>query len=91
MKRISVLPEELDIILSELKSIKSQLQQSQQQITNPILSTEQLMELLQVSRRTIQGWRNHNIIEFSAVNGKFYYRLSAVERMLNNHLQKMEG
>ena len=91
MKRISVLPEELDIILSELKSIKSQLQQSQQQITNPILSTEQLMELLHVSRRTIQSWRDSNIIEFSAVNGKFYYRLSAVERMLNNHLQKMEG
>lgn len=55
------------------------------EVVEPIYNTEQLLELLQVSRKTLQGWRDKGLIEFSAVNGKFYYRHGSVMKMLDNH------
>ncbi len=58
--------------------------------SDPILNTEDVMKLLQVSRRTLQGWRDNGLIEFSAINGKFYYRMASINKMLDKHLQKQE-
>jgi len=55
------------------------------EVVEPIYNTEQLLDLLKVSRKTLQGWRDKGLIEFSAVNGKFYYRHGAVIKMLDNH------
>ena len=66
-------------------SVKDQLFQS-----DPILNTEDVMKLLQVSRRTLQSWRDQGLISFSAIHGKFYYRMSSINKMLDAHLQKQE-
>lgn len=58
--------------------------------SDPILNTEDVMQLLQVSRRTLQNWRDQGLISFSAVHGKFYYRLSSIDKMLDAHLQTQE-
>lgn len=89
-RRIVVLPEELDVIEQRLLMIEKVLKNDQHQVEDPILGTEELMALLKVSRRTVQSWRDAGLIEFSAVNSKFYYRLSAVEKMLDNNLVKLE-
>lgn len=89
-KRIVVLPEELEVIENRLVEIEKILKNEQKNIADPILGTEGVMTLLNVSRRTLQTWRDQGIIEFSTVNGKFYYRMSAINLMLDKHLQKME-
>ncbi len=91
MRRIVVLPEQLEVIEDRLKEIEKVLKSEQHHMEDPILDTEDLMTLLKVSRRTSQNWRDQGMIEFSAVGGKFYYRLSAINKMLDNHLQKEEG
>jgi hypothetical protein len=58
--------------------------------SDPILNTEDVMSLLQVSRRTLQNWRDQGLISFSAIHGKFYYRLSSINKMLEAHLQTQE-
>lgn len=55
------------------------------EVVEPIYNTDQLLDLLQVSRRTLQDWRDKGLIEFSAIRGKFYYRYSSVMKMLDNH------
>lgn len=55
------------------------------EVVEPIYNTDQLLDLLQVSRRTLQDWRDKGLIEFSAIRGKFYYRYSSVIKMLDNH------
>lgn len=54
------------------------------EVVEPIYNTEQLMELLKVSRRTLQDWRDKGLINFSAIRGKFYYQHSDVVAMLNS-------
>ena len=67
------------------------LKKEQKQIEDPILSTGEVLKLLKVSPRSLQTWRDEALIEFSAVKSKFYYRLSAIYKMLDNHLQKEGG
>jgi len=88
MARIIVLPEELQVIENRLSEIEKALRNQQAEITDPILTTEGVMNLLKVSRRCLQNWRDEGLIEFSAVNGKFYYRLSAITKMLDANLKK---
>jgi hypothetical protein len=57
-----------------------------QNIEDPILSTDDIMSLLKVSRRTLQNWRDRGVIEFSQINGKIYYRRSAINKMLDQNL-----
>lgn len=90
-RRIVVLPEELEVIENRLIEIEKVLKKEQHHTDDPILDTEGVMNLLKVSRRSLQNWRDQGVIEFSAVGGKFYYRLSAINKMLDNHLQKMEA
>jgi hypothetical protein len=91
MGRIIVLPEDLEVIVDRLKGIEKALKKERAFTDDPILSTEDVMNLLKVSRRCLQSWRDEGVIEFSAVKGKFYYRLSAIYRMLDSHLQKTGG
>jgi hypothetical protein len=84
-KRIIVLPEELEVIEQRLSKIENVLKHEQHQVEDPILGTEELMALLKVSRRTVQSWRDAGLIEFSAVKSKFYYRMSAINKLLNSN------
>jgi len=90
-KRIIILPEELEVLVHRLKEIEKMLKNEQKNIEDPILNTEGVMKLLNVSRRSLQNWRDSGLIEFSSVKGKFYYRVSAINKMLDRHLQKMEA
>jgi hypothetical protein len=53
------------------------------ELIEPIYNTEQLLELMKISRKTLQGWRDKGLIKFSAIRGKFYYQHSDVVDMLN--------
>lgn len=88
-RRISLTPGESLAIYEKLDAIERELKKDQQ-ILDPILSTEQVLKLLNISRRLLQKWRDEETIEFSAINGKFFYRMSAINKMLDQNLQKME-
>jgi phage terminase Nu1 subunit (DNA packaging protein) len=55
------------------------------EIIEPIYNTDQLMNLLTVSRRTVQNWRDKGLIAFSAISNKIYYRHSDIITFLNTH------
>ncbi len=87
-RRIIVLPEELEVIENRLEGIEKALKKEQHQVDDPILNTDAVMALLKISRRSLQNWRDHGLIEFSPIGGKFYYRMSAIIRMLDENIQR---
>jgi len=50
-----------------------------------IYSTRELAKELSVSTKTIQNWRQQQLIEFSQVGHKVFYTGRAVEEFLANH------
>lgn len=46
---------------------------------------QEFMQLMNISKRTAQEWRNKKIIEFSQVGNKIYYKLSDIQKLLNDN------
>jgi hypothetical protein len=88
--RKKALPEELEPIEYRLEAIENLLKKEVKvsPIQDPIYTTEKVMSLLSISRRTLQSWRDEGKLTFSVIGNKFYYRLSAIEALLSSHLQQ---
>lgn len=83
-----MLPEQLQVVVDRLDKVEKALKAEHRNIEDPILDSEGVMKLLNISRRTLQTLRDERLIEFSQVNGKFFYRMTAINRMLDNHIRK---
>ena len=88
MHRIIVLPEQLQVVVDRLEKVEKALKTEQRNIEDPILDSEGVMKILNISRRTLQNMRDERLLEYSQVNGKFYYRMSAINRMLDSNIRK---
>ena len=86
---------ELITIDSEVyKELKEQINQiatfvynSQNKIVeNRWIGSDEAISLLGVSERTLQRFRSERIIEYSIIKGRCRYRLSEIERILEEHI-----
>ena len=55
------------------------------------LDNSEVMIILKVSKRTLQGYRDEGKIPYSQVGGKIYYRAADVEKFLYNGFHKIPG
>lgn len=53
-----------------------------------LLTDAELSEMLKVSRRTLQEYRNARLVSFIELRGKTLYRESDIERMLEQNYRK---
>ena len=47
------------------------------------LSNDDVCNLLQISKRTLQSYRDNGILSFSQIGRKLYYKVSDVENLIN--------
>jgi hypothetical protein len=47
------------------------------------LTKHDVMELMQISERTLQNWRSKGILPYSKIHGKLYYNESDIQEMLH--------
>ncbi len=52
------------------------------------LDNQEFMQLLKISKRTAQNYRDAGLISFSQIGSKIYYKLSDVEDLLKKHYNK---
>jgi Helix-turn-helix domain len=50
-----------------------------------ILDDDALLKYFNISKRTSAEWRNKRLITYFKIGKKVYYKLSDVEKMLENH------
>jgi predicted lipase len=73
-------------ILAETTEINSKLKSGNHQ--NPedvVYNNQQFMKLMDISKRTAQDWRDKKVIHFIQIGNKIYYRLSDVQKLLNDN------
>lgn len=75
-------------IVSKIEAIQSQLTAKEKQPKEQWLDNQELMQLLKISKRTAQHYRDSGVISFSQVGNKIYYKLSDIEAMLQKHYNK---
>lgn len=77
-----------DTILKNMEDLKEVLFEKQKRPEDTILTNKQFLELMGISSRTGQTWRDNNLISFSQIGNCLYYRLSDVLEFLNNYFHE---
>lgn len=77
-------------IIQNLHEIKAlhQKNNSPGPLSENWLDIPETCELLKVSKRTLQAYRDDGILPFSQIGGKIYFRASDIEAHLIKHYKK---
>ena len=88
MDTINITKTEYEEILSRLNEISKEVSTKRAKFSEPWIDNADLMQLLKVSRRTLQNYRDNRDIAFSIIGNKLYYKMSDVEDLLNRNYKK---
>ena len=82
--------------IKELKMMIQLLRQSRAVVLNDSwLDNQEVLQLLHISLRTLQTLRSNGTLPYSKIRGKFYYKVSDIEQLLQenyyNHNFKQDG
>ena len=69
-------------IKTHIKEIQNAKSQS---ITDKWIDGQEVMMTLHVSKRTLQTLRDTNVLPFSRINGKFYYKVADIDKLLETN------
>ena len=89
-KRIVVPHEEIEQILERLDRIEESVRIRQKMPEQTFFDNQEFLQIMNVSKRTAQSWRNTKVIAYSQVGAKIYYRMDDILKMLNEHYQPLK-
>ncbi len=92
----------IDLILAlsqDIKDLKARidlLRQSRAEVLKDTwIDNQDVLHTLHISKRTLQTFRDNGTLPYSKIKGKFYYKVSDVEQLLQdnyyNHNFKRDG
>ncbi|HEY1056453.1 MAG TPA: helix-turn-helix domain-containing protein, partial [Emticicia sp.] len=76
-----ITPGELGILLKKMNAIQKAIEDVKPPVVKDWLTGEEVIELLDISSRTLQNYRDRGILGFSAVGKKLYYKRIDVEQL----------
>ena len=88
MLESAITTREYQDLVTRLDDISKKLSSKEKATKEAWLDNQEFMQLLKVSRRTAQNYRDTNLIAFSIIGNKIYYKVSDVEELLNRHYRK---
>lgn len=90
MQVITIESQAFQKIVDQLEAIQQKL--NQQKETTPLsdvwMDNQDVCELLHISKRTLQHYRDKGILPFSQIGAKIYYKASDVDEFLGKHYKK---
>lgn len=82
----------VDLILSlsqEIKYIKAYIQLLKEtraeRLKDSWIDNQDVLQTLHISKRTLQTFRKNGTLPYSKVQGKFYYKVSDIEKLLQSN------
>lgn len=92
----------IDLLLAlshEMKDIKARIELLRQsrvdRLKHTWIDNQDVLQLLHISKRTLQTLRANGTLPYSKIKGKFYYKVSDIEQLLQdnyyNHNFKCHG
>lgn len=76
-------------ILQEIQKIQAFLKQGHrsgfQQLKDDWMDGQQVLQMLNISPRSLQGLRNSRALPYSKIRGKIYYRSEDIEKLLESN------
>lgn len=80
--------QEYQDLVKRLDEITKKLAAKETGMKERWIDNTEFMNLLRISRRTAQSYRDNNMIAFSIIGNKIFYKISEVESLLERHYRK---
>jgi hypothetical protein len=82
-------------ISQEIKTIKTYIEFFRktrlEKFNEAWIDGQDVMQVLHISKRTLQSLRDSGSLPYSRLNGKFYYKLSDIENMLESNYSNIKS
>ena len=88
MEAVILTKDQYTDLLAKIDNINTQLNSKADAKKETFLDNQEFLQLMKISKRTAQTWRDEGKISFSQVGSKIYYKLSDVEKLLQAHYNK---
>lgn len=88
MEVITLQSEAYKDLVKKLDEINTRLNAKEKEPKEIWLDNQEFLQLLKISKRTAQSYRDTGLISFSQIGSKIYYKLADVEEMMKSHYNK---
>ncbi|WP_445957616.1 helix-turn-helix domain-containing protein [Yeosuana sp.] len=88
MEAIILTKDQYQELLGRIDEIKSSITDKSKNPEDAFLDNADFLQLMNISKRTAQSWRDEGKISFSQIGNKIYYRMSDVQALLNKNYNK---
>ncbi|MBW4971181.1 helix-turn-helix domain-containing protein [Croceibacter atlanticus] len=75
-------------LLGRIEEINTKITETSKKPEDVFLDNADFLQLMHISKRTAQTWRDEGKISFSQIGNKIYYRMSDVQTLLNKNYNK---
>jgi excisionase family DNA binding protein len=87
METVSIPADVYNDLLSKVDNIFNRLENPAEKypLNERWLDIQETCQLLKISKRTLQAYRDNGILSFSQIGGKIYFKVADIEEHLKKH------
>jgi len=87
MEAIILSSEQFDKLVSQIEILNERVEKINRKdpLEDRWLDIQDVCELLHISKRTLQSYRDKGILPFSQIGAKIYYKASDIQKHLDKH------
>ena len=85
MNAVILTVEQYKDLVNRLDSLNRKLEEKSKTPEETFLDNQEFLQLMTISKRTAQTWRDEGIVSFSQIGSKIYYRMSDVKKLLDKN------
>lgn len=87
-QKIDELNTQHSVLMQKLENLITTLNHEKQETNSSFVDNNQFSKLMNISKRTAQQWRDNNVISYSQVGNKIFYRITDIEKLLQDNYIK---
>jgi hypothetical protein len=88
MEAIILSAQQYTDLVNRLETLNKKLEEKQKAPKDIFLDSQEFLQLMNISKRTAQTWRDSGVISYSQIGSKIYYRMSDVQKLLDKNYKQ---
>ena len=88
MSAVILTAEQYKDLVNRLDILNNKLEEKSKTPQETFLDNQEFIQLMNISKRTAQTWRDEGKVSFSQIGSKIYYKMKDVEVLLDKNYNK---
>ena len=85
MEAVILTAQQYQELVNRLDTLNRKLEDKSKTPEETFLDNQEFIQLMNISKRTAQTWRDEGIVSFSQIGSKIYYRMNDVKKLMDKN------